>query len=49
MFGYSAMEWLLIGGVVLLLLVIPAGISWYIWLLARRAEKAEAAKTSAAE
>ena len=42
MFGYGAMEWLLIGGVVFFLFVIPTVILLWIWMLARKAEKENA-------
>jgi hypothetical protein len=44
MFGYGTMEWLLIGGVVFFLFVIPIVISAWIWLLARKAEEAKKAE-----
>lgn len=43
MFGYSGLEWLLIGGVVFFLLAIPTAISAWVWWLARKSEKAEGA------
>lgn len=42
MFGYTTMEWLLIGAVVFFLLVIPTVIFAWVWWLARKDEAPEA-------